>query len=697
MDNLQEMLGKAEQDLNKIIDKQKQEEAFAVEANARFDKNLQVFQKYYPDIYDVIVDFQTREDFCLHVTDSGHGNFIPVKAKTPLYDQDPVAQSLAQVEKNIAKPFFSDTKYGAALTEDEADERIHIQYMHKLNDLFHQFNQQGHEKLKQLPEHYPTALVFGLGLGYHLPILFDKCQFDYSYICEPDIELFFASLFCIDWASLIEKIDQQGGCLFLLIGTSYQESFDAIRQIAADVGAFSLVKSFCYQHYPSKEVNEMISDFFKRYYETQLGFGFYNDAITGLAHAIINIENHANFFVNVDKTKFDYLDTPVFIIGNGPSLDEAEQFLKQHNNDAIVFSCGTALGSLKKMGLEPDFHVLVERPKITYDILLDSLPKEEYQDLNLLAVDVMYPDVLDLFKWSGLGLKGPEAATRLVNLLSLDKYKVPMSALPFAAPLVANTALSFAVMLGFKNIYLFGVDNGYPVSGESHSKYSVYNDEKLKHKHVVNKNARHKLPGNLGGHVMATDLLNVAKVQMELLTRFAKDSDIFNVGEGAAIEGTVPLTLDELMPPTPLKDKQSVVESVKALNFKDLAFTNVDSILDVDYISEMSQHLLAIAQTPYETREQAAEILKRQARYIYSFKRTKYEHFFNIFKGSLLYFHCPMITLLYKYDDEQASLAMFTQALSLWNDYIAAIEQDFKANWKTKCNWGLEQRNKSKK
>src|SRR5690606_13088289 len=227
--------------------------------------------------------------------------------------------------------------------------------------------------------------------------------------------IFYASLFCTDWAAIIEKVDKAGNTLFLQIGLNITEFFSSVYQISMDIGAYSLIRAFCYQHYPSVEVNQQIAEFFNRYYEIQAGYGFYNDAITGLAHCLANYKSKAHFFTLPSVRK--HIDMPVVVVGNGPSLDDGAEVLREIQHDVIIFAAGTALGSLAKHGIKADFHVLVERPKSTYDALLDSFDPSYYADLNLLAVDVMYPDVIDMYKWAGLALKGPEASTVFTQIL----------------------------------------------------------------------------------------------------------------------------------------------------------------------------------------------------------------------------------------------------------------------------------------
>ncbi len=688
--DLEKQLVEIESKLADVVAQKEREIVFEQISQQRFEQNLQTFQQYYPDVYNSITQYKKRDDFKFIVREGGFADFIPAGHDIPLYGVDIEETVATQVERYRNKAFFSMTKYGFGVKSD--DIRIHIQYMHALDEHLADFYAQDLTPISKLPEHFPSAIIFGVGLGYHIPLLLKQHSFDYLFISEPDLELFYASLYCIDWSSIIKKIDEEGKTLFLQVGVSYKQFFATLSAVAADIGAFSLVRSYCYQHYPSPEVNQLIKEFFQRYSDFQLGFGFYNDAITGLAHGIENLNKGYEFFYKEPKApKFPYADVPVFVIGNGPSLDDAAGLLQQVKDRAIIFASGTALGSLLKMGIDPDFHVLVERPKITYDILLDTQPKEVYEKLNLLTVDVMYPDVLDLYKWAGVGLKGPEASTFfLYQYIAIKKQKL-LKAMPNCGPLVVNTALSYAVSMGFKEIYLVGVDNGY-INQATHSKFSIYSDENLDFKRTVNKNARHKLEGNFGGVVMATDLLKVAKTQIENLINTSKNTFFYNVGYGAKLEGAHPLIVEDVFIPKTAIDKDKVVADIKSRFFTDFELNVTEADINFKLLNDVCEHMIAIAEEPYHSRVEASDLLMRQARYLYAFNGTKFTYIFHMVKGSLLYFHCPMLTMLYSVEEEKETLEHFEKVRKLWVGYLNDIKNDFPLNWNTKCDWGLEQR-----
>ena len=684
MTELEQLLQQAENALSELMQQNERERRFAEESRQRFDANIRAFEKYYPDIGRTIKEYVPSEDFKILVTSTGVGNFVPSYATVPIYSDDPIEQTRQQLAKNTAKGYYSLTQYGFDI--DDNDHRIHSRYMAKLAKTIKRYKEQNYTLLSALPAHFPTAILFGVGLGYVVTELLDKHSFDYIYISEPDLEAFYASLFCTNWYEIIESVDLAGGTLFFQIGLSVEEFFTALYKVAADIGTYSIIRSFCYQHYPSVEVNQQISAFFNRYYELQAGFGFYNDAITGLAHCLMNYQNKSEFFLPATSRK--YVDMPAIVVGNGPSLDSAAEVLKQIQDNVIILACGTALGSLAKMGIKADFHVLVERPRTTYDALLHSFEPAFYADLNLLAVDVIYPDAVELYKWAGLGLKGPEAATVLTQLMALEDHKMLMPSLPYPGPLVANTALSYTFTLGFGEVYLFGVDNGY-LDGKTHSANSIYaNNEN--YKKIVDKGARIKLKGNLTQDVMATNLLMLAHKHMEGLLKTDKKIAVYNVGEGAYIEGSIPLTEDDVFVRPAKVPKADIVESIKTRFFKKLKFNVDEKRLAFDLFDEICDHLNDIASEPFSSRQQASDILKRQARYVYAFRNTRFAHLFHMLKGSLLYYHCPMLTLLYQYEDEQVSLDCFSALLALWKDYVSAMKADYRQSWNKKCDWGMD-------
>ena len=687
--SLEQQIESLAEKLDSSLQQQINEEKFAEQANIRFTNNLTAFEKYYPEIAQAIKNYKTRDDFCLHVTQELKANFVKKGEKVPLYSDNPYSQCVEQVERNLNKPAISAVKYD--FRKKKKDNRIHVKYMNKISELLANIREQKPDTLKQLPDRFPSAMIFGIGLGYHLEYMLDKVEFDYIHIVEPDFELFFASLFCIEWDVIIQRIDDSLGCLFIHLGISYENFFDSLYKVVQDIGAFSISKTFCYQHYPNKELNSLISNFFKQFYQFQNGFGFYNDAVTSIAHTIKHMNSNLPFWISDNVVADDVAEIPVFVVGNGPSLDSAEELLRQNKDNAIILAAGTALGSLLKMGIKPDFHVLIERPKRNYEILLETQKKEDYSDLNLLTTNVIYSHTPELYKWTGLAIKGNEAGSDYYALARIGNGLLRREIIPYSNPLVANTALSYASSFGFKNIYLIGVDNAITGSGEHHSKYSIYNDSSLKRQFKPLSGYDHEVEGNLGNIVYANNFYMVSKNQMELLIKHKPNSNYYNVGHGAKLKGAYPLTEEEVLIPSLSTDKNEVVEYIKNTQFISESVKDDDyQMLDLKAFSTIAKHIKDISQSSFSSRQDCLDILRRQSRYVYSLRGGRYSYYFQLFKGSLLYYHCPLITLLYRYEDDNLTLNWFKEGLDMWNEYLDEMEADFPESYDKPCDWGLE-------
>lgn len=690
-DSLSQQLDSLSEQLSETAALKMKEAKFADEANERFNQNLQSFEKYFPNIAQAIKDYDVREDFCLHVTQSGDGNFIPKGSTSPIYSQSPIEQTQAQVEKQLKKPVLSLTDY-TGYGQNQEDERLHVRYMTELTSLMVDIREQNKEKLVNLPEHFPTAIIFGIGLGYHVPLLFERTQFDYTFLIEPDFEQFFASLFCTNWYQIISNIDEQGGCLFFHLGVDHSTFIRDIEKIAEDVGAFALVRSFCYQHTPDPRLNILIQQWAKDYFRFQFGHGFYNDAVTGLAHSIHHVRNKAAWLTNssslLDK------NTPVFIVGNGPSLDEAEEFIKRNHKKAIVIAAGTSIATLYKKGIPVDFHVLVERPYSNYKIFGEIVPPEVYQKTNLIGLSTLYPDNNNRYKWAGIAAKGAEAGTSMIDIVALRQMSKTLPKIPYSNPVVANTALSFVLFLGFRNVYLFGVDNGKDPGGAHHSKDSVYrpsndDDESLGLGHLEIKG--HTLEGNLGGKVVSNDLFMIAHAQLEKLLSYYDVDTCLNIGSGAKIEKALPVKAEDLLDIEENYDINNTVELIKSNCFNVFNVDDVSKeIIALDGLNELVSHICDIASESVNSRKEAAEQLRRQSRYLYAYRYSTWGHLFHVIKGSLLYYHCPMITLLYSYEDETYCLTQYKKLNQLWLSYIKEIYTHFCGHYTDKCDLGKE-------
>lgn len=687
-ENFNEELKQLEQKLTEAQAHELREQKFAVEANERFSKNLAAFELYYPDVFKAIQEFQPREDFCLHVTKSGHGNFIPNLAESPLYNDDPLEQSKLQLTRALTSPDIVKLKIHDG-NKWNLDCRLHIRYMEKLSVEINEFYETNKPKLRtKIESNYPTVVFFGLGLGYQFQELVNSVSIDHIFLVEPDIEVFFASLFCIDWHLILEKLDSEGKCLFLLLGATRETFIEDIYNIVDDIGPYSVASCLIIEHFRTELINDLVSDFRKKFFSFHYGFGFYNDAVTGIAHTLSNLENSIPIFTK-NKIEPANKETPVFVIGNGPSLDLNLDYIKKNSKKAIIIAAGSALGSLIKNGVIPDFHVLLERPFRNFQIIEDLASKETLKQINLLAVNTVFPDTFDLYSWSGMTLKGAEASSDFLNLVNYSVKKESAHFISYCNPLVSNTALSYALELGFKNIYLFGVDNG-TVHDKLHSDYSIYN-QGGKYGYNEMKLDSDLVPGNFGKEVKTNNTFRSSISQFEKLVKLYPDASIYHVGDGAKINGVIETLPTELLDLVFEIEKNVIIDSIKnKFEVLNIDKFKIRKLLNVDATLKMVDELLEISGDQVNSLQDCLSNLKRQERYLYAYRDTIERHNFNLLKGSLLYYHTPIISELCSLNNEVDILNLYHRVNVLWRSYLRDIREDYPKSVYEVCDWGMD-------
>ena len=162
------------------------------------------------------------------------------------------------------------------------------------------------------------------------------------------------------------------------------------------------------------EEKKFTEAYVKEFHLSANGIGFFDDERVSLSHTAHNLKNNIKLFKPYPNTK---KMPPAFIVGNGPSLDELLPMIKQHKDDAVIFSCGTTLGSLYKAGIKPDFHVEMERVAWVEDWILAGTDEEFRKDIIGLGLNTLHPDSLAMFERSGFAKKPNDLGTVAMDSL----------------------------------------------------------------------------------------------------------------------------------------------------------------------------------------------------------------------------------------------------------------------------------------
>ena len=212
-----------------------------------------------------------------------------------------------------------------------------------------------------------------------------------------------------------------------------------------------------------------------------------------------------------------------------------------------------------------------------------------------------------------------------------------------ADPLVTNAGFSIATLLGFHNVYLFGVDFGQREGGLHHAKDAVYYQKKLVHlDEQYRKRADRVVAANFGGTVKTFWAYDLGRRMLGEL-QAERQVNLFNCSDGALIRGATPkvaaaIDLSDVPP-----DHARVLERVES----QMRFFEPGQILDdidlgahISGCESLQENIQAFIN---EVRREAEGFwdVEHRLREFWSSQRSTHRAYFALAYGSM----CSMVRL----------------------------------------------------
>ena len=218
-----------------------------------------------------------------------------------------------------------------------------------------------------------TTVFYGFGLGYHvieLAKLINKEKEENGstnrklILIEPDYNHFYASLSFLDWSEVF-KVDN----LILAIGCPVESVLPLIEDTQiiniGDTGVsdayFFALPAFM-NH--AKEYFDALQEIIKRNKRkndinaaTLKKFGklWCKNSLNNISH--MKELKSVSSFINKDV---DISNIPFLILGAGPSLENILPYLKELKDKCIIICVETALRSMNRIGVSPDFIIITD-------------------------------------------------------------------------------------------------------------------------------------------------------------------------------------------------------------------------------------------------------------------------------------------------------------------------------------------------
>jgi len=153
---------------------------------------------------------------------------------------------------------------------------------------------------------------------------------------------------------------------------------------------------------------------------------------------------------SIDSARGLFKNIPAIVVASGPSLQKNIHLLNDLKNEAILISCGSALGPLRRREIMPHFEVVVDPNPAMYEALKPYLDSPTCFALSLFSQHRISREC------AGQRIYFPVNFDPKV-LEDLKRFTQIQTVLPAMAS-VATTALFFALHLGCDPIIFVGLD-----------------------------------------------------------------------------------------------------------------------------------------------------------------------------------------------------------------------------------------------
>lgn len=483
----------------------------------RFDRNMEALASWAPGLHARLANLETVHSELIWHDDGGVDMALHGK---PFYGFNAVEHARKQLD------WFFENPQRRLITEPQAA---------NLKGLSGEFCFRAVKKMKAAglkfepgvvgPSSYFT-IIFGVGLGFHIGPMLEFTGCKVLIVVEPNLENLFHSLSVVDWEKIFSEADERGCKIEFVTETQADGIFLSIRSVIRKTSPTFVDGVYLLTHYPASAMSIALQRFHQNLGVLVSGIGYLEDEYRMTANAASNIARRQVYAI--DKP-LPMNEVPCFVVGSGPSIDSSIDRLRELQDKAIIISIGSGLRGLLANEIKPDFHVEMENPIESVDFVKIAAEEHDLSGVTLIGAMTIHSTLRELFDDTVLFFRERSSATML--------FGADHSLIRPSGPTVANSAVSVAVRLGFKEIYMFGVDMG-AKHGDYHSRHSVYGDGSFEE--VLGAQPRVPVPGNFGGTAYAEGILDWSRQMLENFVRFCPHVDWYNCSDGARINGATP-------------------------------------------------------------------------------------------------------------------------------------------------------------
>ncbi len=301
-------------------------------------------------------------------------------------------------------------------------------------------------------------LIYGIGLGYLFQVTSAKSQ-GTVILYEPDLNILRTAFALVDFSNDILKSN-------VFITDDFTEACGYIYQKSNMKNTPLLLSTTAYRELNEAQFNDMVTALQQEVGRFSLDLKYTKEKFYSLILKIIhNVPKLLNE-IPLCEIKDAYKGKTAVIVSAGPTLDRNIKTIKKYRENIVLITVGTAIKSLAKHDITPDFLCIIE----SYDSS-KQISGLDLKEVNFVTEPYAHENIRNFeFK---------QTFSHVSQNLPVNDFWCNISGVNnseyVSKGTVSYTALNTARILGCSKIVLVGQDLAY-IEGQCYSKDSAYKD-----------------------------------------------------------------------------------------------------------------------------------------------------------------------------------------------------------------------------
>lgn len=335
--------------------------------------------------------------------------------------------------------------------------------IYKNTPLHHPANPLGEAReIFSMAENTPVTihLVYGIGLGY----LFQVASVNSAgtvILYEPDLNILKIAFSLVDFSGDISKNN-------VFIADTIEKTGEYLYQKSNTKNLPLMLSTSTYRELNSKNFNKMVDELQRMIGAYSLDLKYTQEKFYPLVRNILNNIPKLVKEPPLSSIKDFYKGKTAVVVSAGPTLDRNIETIKKYRDNIVLIVVGTAMKTLSRHGITPDFLCIIE----TYDSS-KQIEGIDLSEVNFVTEPFSHKNLRNfkfkqVFSHISSNLPVNSIWSNLINE-NREEY--------LSKGTVSYTALNTARILGCSKIVIVGQDLAY-IEGQCYSKDSAYKDLK---------------------------------------------------------------------------------------------------------------------------------------------------------------------------------------------------------------------------